>query len=184
MKLLGVILSGGKSSRMGTDKGLLHYQGKPLVQYAIDALNPVCDELVMSTNSLDYLKFGYQTIPDLIPGIGPIGGIFSVMKMLKAEYYLISSCDTPNVSHELAKALLNEKKQNQIVVPTHSGNKVEPLFALYSYDILGTLKDHIEKQNYKLMNLLDICQTYYLNVEESGMDNSMFKNINTQTDIN
>jgi molybdopterin-guanine dinucleotide biosynthesis protein A len=61
---------------MGQDKGLMPYKGKPLVEYVLEFLIPVCDEIVISSNSLDYLDFGHQTIPDIVPDIGPMGECF------------------------------------------------------------------------------------------------------------
>ena len=186
MKLLGVILSGGKSSRMGTDKGLLEYQGKPMVEYSIELLKSYCDELVISTNSLDYLEFGYQTIPDLIPDIGPIGGMFSVMTMLKADYYFFVSCDIPHSNNKLVSELLMHKGKAKAVVPRHSEGKIEPLYGVYSYEVLAIVKNQIEKENYKLMNLLEACETFYYDVLDEFMRENpvLFKNINNPKDVN
>lgn len=186
MKLLGVILSGGKSSRMGEDKGLIKYKDKPMVEYSIDLLKPICDEIVISTNSLDYIDFGFQTIPDLIPNIGPIGGIFSVMNMLKADYYLFVSCDMPNLSISVAEELVELKTKAEIIVPRHSEGKQEPLFAVYSFSVLEQIKKQIEKENYKLMDLLKVCNTDFYDVPNKllQVNSRMFENINTPKDVN
>ncbi len=185
MEILGVILAGGKSSRMGSDKGLVEFKSKPMAQYAIELLQPLCDELVISTGNVDYLQFGYQTIADLVPSCGPIGGMFSVMHSLPAKRYFFLSCDVPHIPSALAKEILTHKDKAEIVVPIHSQNRCEPLFGLYSKNVLPNLVRQIEKGNYKLLDLLKECNTYYLDVPEVGNAKTLylFKNVNTPGDV-
>lgn len=185
MEILGVILAGGKSSRMGTDKGLVEFRGKPLVKYAIDLLHPLCEEIVISTANVDYLQFGYQTIADLVPSCGPMGGMFSVMHSLPAKRYFFLSCDVPHLPSALAKEILLHQDNAEIIVPVHSQNRCEPLFGLYSRSVLPSLVRQIEQGNYKLQDLLKTCNTYYFNVPENLNANPLylFKNVNTPDDV-
>lgn len=185
MKLLGVILSGGKSSRMGTDKGLLEFKGKAMIEYSIDLLKPLCESLIISSNDKSYEKFGLPLVADVVQEIGPIGGIFSAMNEIKADYYFVVSCDMPLASKSFAKILVSNIGSKEVIVPCHSGGKVEPLFAIYSFSVLNKMKKQIELKNYKLMNLLEECETNYLDVPVELFKESpgMFKNVNTLKDI-
>lgn len=185
MNLLGVILSGGKSTRMGSEKGLMDYHGKPMIQYAIDLIEPFCVDIVISANTAVYLKFGYQIIPDLLPDIGPIGGIFSVMNMQKADSYFFISCDIPHASRKLAEELLKHIDKGDIIVPVHSDNKIEPLFAIYSSKVFPIVRNQIENEDYKLMDLLSLGNTYYHKVSDDFLkeNTGLFKNINTPRDV-
>jgi molybdenum cofactor guanylyltransferase len=185
VNILGVILSGGKSSRMGSEKGLVKYKGKALVEYSIGVLKPFCEEIVISTNSMDYSDFGYSTISDIVSGIGPMGGMFSVMHERKADNYFFIACDTPHLNIQMAKDLIKEISFADIVVPKHSGDKIEPLFGVYSSKVLAIIKKQIDSGNYKLMDLLKACNTYYYDLPDEQMKQNpdMFKNINKATDV-
>jgi molybdopterin-guanine dinucleotide biosynthesis protein A len=83
MKVSGYILAGGKSSRMGSDKGLLLIQSKPFVSYIFEALSNVCDSITVVTSNKEYNKLGFKTIQDSIPNKGPVGGLFTVLNYLR-----------------------------------------------------------------------------------------------------
>lgn len=181
-QILGTVLSGGKSSRMGRDKGLMNYKNKPLVAFAIDLLKHVTNQIVISTNDMQYKQFGYPLVPDLISNIGPIGGIYSVMKQTNTLYYMVIACDMPFASKELANKLLLHTSEADIVVPVHD-NKIEPLFGIYSREILSIIEQQINRNNYKLMRLLDCCNTKYLDINSfQKTDTDNFKNINSPED--
>ena len=79
MAFTGIVLAGGKSSRMGQDKALLDYQGKRLIDYAIELLTPVCSEILISTNQPGYENLGFQLIVDQYPDCGYIGGLHAAL---------------------------------------------------------------------------------------------------------
>jgi len=85
-KITGIILAGGKSSRMGMDKGFCALNGKPMVQYAIDILEQTCDSIIICSNNSDYELFDLPVIPDIIKDIGPMGGIYSGLKNSKTQW--------------------------------------------------------------------------------------------------
>jgi molybdenum cofactor guanylyltransferase len=180
--ILGTVLSGGKSSRMGKDKGLMHFRNQPLITYSISVLQKVTKDIVISTSELKYEQFGFPLIADLIPNIGPIGGLYSVMKQVESDKYFIVACDMPNTSESFAKELIQYCSHFDIVVPIHN-NTIEPLWGIYSRNILPIVEEQINKGDYKLINLLELCKTKYVEstyFPEIKTDN--FKNINTPKD--
>lgn len=182
MEITGVILSGGKSSRMGKDKGLMNFKGKPMMSYAISFFQSLTDNIIISTNDERYRKFGYKLIADSIPDLGPIGGFYSVIKKVESEYYFITACDMPYLSFKIAKKIISSIKGYDIAVPLYN-LKAEPLFCLYSRNILPVLEQQIDKGDYKLMNLLKICRTNYINIDELvNKENNPFDNINKPED--
>lgn len=77
----GIILAGGRSSRFGQDKGLYPWRGKPLAEHARDILMPNVPNLAISTNNQEaYAYLGLPLIPDLVPGCGPLGGMYSALR--------------------------------------------------------------------------------------------------------
>ena len=84
MDCTGIILAGGKSSRMGSDKGLLPYKGKPLVTYAIEVLRPLTDRIIIVGNNEAYKQFDCPLIPDEIADCGPPGRL---VFRFESQYY-------------------------------------------------------------------------------------------------
>ena len=76
ISISGFILAGGKSRRMGTDKALLVFQGKPLLEHMIGLIAPLCNKVFIGGQNSDYTSFGVEMIPDLYSDCGPIAGVF------------------------------------------------------------------------------------------------------------
>lgn len=184
-KLYGLVLSGGKSSRMGTDKGLMNLNGKPLIQYAIDFLKQFTDTILISTNNKAYDQFGYRLIHDQVQDIGPMGGIYSALKLSKPNHFFIVACDMTKFSFEIAAELIALKHKYDVVVPRLPGNRIEPLFGIYSKKIVHTIEQQIDKRNYKLTDLLGMTKTYYVDISEKQLIQQpfLFHNMNTPDDL-
>ena len=185
MNLTGIILCGGKSSRMGADKGLVNYKGKPLVQYSIELLQTYCDEVLLSCNNEDYKKFNLPLIPDEIKNIGPMGGIYSTLNSSNNEYCIIIGCDVPNINHNLINLLIhsNKLKEYDFIVPIHQG-KIEPLCAIYSKTVLNYIQQLIMVDNYKLQELLKKGRANFIDVQYLLDDQpDLFKNVNSLDDL-
>jgi len=185
--ITGIILTGGKSQRMGKEKGLCHFRGLMLVEYAIKTLLPLCDELILSANNKldEYRQFGYPVVSDILPDSGPIGGLYSGLLASKTELNLVISCDTPFVTTALFTELIKHINNFQSVVPIHETKFIEPLTACYKKSCLPIIKSQIETGHFKMTDLLDKLNTHYLEVNatlpEIGV--SMFHNLNTPEDL-
>ncbi len=90
-EITAFILSGGKSSRIGTDKALLSIEGKPLVQRLVELLDSIFSEVVISSNELDLYNFtGKKIVQDIYAGRGPLAGIHSALKYTNTKRNFIS----------------------------------------------------------------------------------------------
>ncbi len=154
-ELTGIILAGGKSSRMGKDKGLCEFNGKALVSYALETLKPLCGKMIISANHFPekYKQFGVPVISDEIKNIGPMGGIYTCLKHSTTRHNLVLSCDTPFVGTILLKHLLDHVQNEQVVAPAHHTFLIEPLSAYYATNVLDAIKQSINNNDYKLINL-------------------------------
>ena len=103
--ITGIILAGGKSTRMGTDKGFLLLNNKPFVQYSIDALQPLVSEIIIVSDNPDYDRFGLKRINDTIKDAGPVAGICSGLEASSTAYNLILSCDIPLITSKILQKL-------------------------------------------------------------------------------
>ena len=129
--ITGIILSGGKSSRMGTNKGLLLYNEKPFTQYSIDALAPFTSEIIIVSNYKNYDVFGLKRVNDLFEEAGPLAGIYSGLKHSRTDYNLVLSCDIPLITSGIINQLVENFDSNFDVIQVESNHKTMPLIAMY-----------------------------------------------------
>jgi molybdopterin-guanine dinucleotide biosynthesis protein A len=110
VRVAAVILAGGQGRRMGgADKGLIEYQGRPLIEWALAALAPQVDELVISANrNLEiYAAYGHRVLPDTLPDFpGPLAGVLAALQAVAADWLQVVPCDTPHLPADLATRLL------------------------------------------------------------------------------
>lgn len=115
-KVSGVVLAGGQARRMQQqDKGLVLFNGRPLVSYALTALEPLVDEVLISANRNQalYSRFGYPVLGDNRPGFdGPLAGILAAMQSARNSLLLVTPCDSPLInSMHLERLLLGLQKE-------------------------------------------------------------------------
>ncbi len=184
-KITGIVLSGGKSSRMKTDKGLVSVFGKALIQYTIDNLSPVCNEILISSNADGYEKFGYEVIKDEIKDIGPVGGLYSCLKKSSNDLNIVLSCDTPLVSKDILQCLLSKFEGHKATVPWYEKDYYEPLCALYTKEFVQVLKQAIEIKNHKLPLIYTNTEVKKIPIEDHPdcFTEQSFFNVNSMDDI-
>lgn len=185
MSVTGIVIAGGKSSRMGAEKGLQLLAGKPLIGYALETLASVCSNILISSNSDAYATMGYEIVADEITDIGPIGGLYSALKQSKTEQNLILSCDLPFVNSELLLYLLQKSEGYRIVVPWQEGNHYEPLCAFYNKLIVPDIEENIKLGNHKLSNFFQKIKTNKLIINDKlpFYSDSLFFNVNAPTEL-
>ena len=180
----GYILAGGKSSRMGTDKGLLLIEGKAMIEYVIEQMPPIFDKLVIVSNNPEYEKFGLKVIPDLIKDIGPAGGIYTALNHSDSQLNFMVSCDMPFVTQEAIAFIVKNADENQIVLLENQG-KLEPLFGVYSKECEEKWLQLIQQGKFKLQDMVLHFKVKTIPVENNEIfAASFFKNINTKEDFN
>lgn len=127
------IQAGGQSSRMGEDKALKSFLGRPLIQRVVDRLSPIADELIVTTNRPeDYAFLGLRLISDLKPGRGALGGLYTAVASASHPMVGVVACDMPFASPALLEAagrLLVEEEADVVIAKTDDG--YEPLHAVY-----------------------------------------------------
>jgi len=180
----GVVLAGGKSRRFGRDKGLYPFRGKPLVKHALDILQPLCDEVLISTNDPEsYKSFGVKTITDIYTDCGPLGGIHSGLTHADGDLIALIPCDTPFVPPALYTYLLDHAGNRQAIIPTH-GKYVEPMCAIYAKNCLGHIEQAISKKRYKILDALKTAEVSFINVEgQAFFEPDIFHNINYKENL-
>lgn len=177
------ILAGGKSSRMGEDKGLLILNKKPIVQHVIEEANKIFENIFIISNNLEYKKFGLPVIGDLVFNAGPAGGIYTALKHSNCEINFVVSCDMPFVTKNGFEFLINNLSEYEVVLPLHN-EKIEPLFAIYSKKCSEFWKLELDKGVYKLQDIISKFNSLKLDVDTNSIFNvDFFFNINRKEDF-
>ena len=179
--ITAIILSGGKSSRMGQDKGLIKIKDKPMVQYAIEAVKPFCEHIMLLSNQVDYDVFGVDVYTDKVKDIGPMGGIYTGLKESKTDLNLVLTCDSPFVDETIVEGLINDY-QNGIdaFYCNYAANKY-PLTAIYSKRILPKIEAAIAAKNYRVRDLFNTANSKPYELSLSNYEKLL--NVNTTEEL-
>lgn len=138
-EITGVLLSGGKSQRMNSNKALLKLDGLTLVEHIHAMMKSVFEKVVISTNNPEEYNFiDAEKITDLYPGFGPLAGIHSAVSKLNALKIFIVSTDLIFLQPSVIRFLIDYKTDEPIVVPKANG-KVHFMCGLYDSGIKNTL---------------------------------------------
>lgn len=148
------IQAGGASSRMGEDKALKPFLGRALVQRVIERLTPVADELIVTTNRPDDYRFlDLRLVPDLKPGRGALGGLYTAIASASRPIVAVVACDMPFASASLLQAgsrILVEEDVDVVIPKSEAG--YEPLHAIYRRETcLPAIEAAIDADQWKVI---------------------------------
>ena len=133
--LYGLVLAGGKSQRMGKDKGAIDYHGKAQREYAADLLSLFCEETFISCRAeqMGALETNYPLLPDTFEGLGPFGAIVSAFREHPNQAWLVVACDLPLLDKESLEALVNSRNASKTATAFNSpvNEFPEPLIAIW-----------------------------------------------------
>lgn len=180
-KVTGVILAGGKNSRMGADKGLLVVNGKRIVERAIEAMKAEVDEIFIISNGNNYDYLGYKVYSDIIKDSGPMGGIFTALSYTETDKNFVVSCDMPFISKELVGFIVENSEGCEIAIPEH-GEKLEPLCAVYDRSCRDGFEALLQRKELKLLDALRHFKVKHIPIPEGFSIENCFENINTPTE--
>lgn len=141
-----IILSGGKSKRMGQDKGFLTFKGKVFIEIILEKLKNYFSYLILAAGeSSDYDRYRdyAKVVGDIYPGRGPLGGIYTGLYFSPSEINFILPCDNPFFRMRLLKYLLKSSLNKDICICKFAG-KLQPLFGVYKKSLLVELEDFIK----------------------------------------
>lgn len=181
----GILLAGGKSRRMGREKGTLSLAGRKLYEYPLRVMESICDEILISSCNQNDIDFPHPVLCDEVEGLGPLGGILTCLKQAKHELNLVLSYDMPLVSKPLAAYLLDQSGDCDMVVPGMRPERPEPLCAFYRKSLIPVMEAQIEKQEYAVHKLIPLVNSSFVLIEE-GMpffQPDLFLNINRPDDL-
>ena len=180
----GIILAGGKSLRMGADKGLVRYRGRYLIEHAIDYMSDYCTEMVISTHNPAYRQFGYRCIPDIHRNIGPLGGIHAALKQINNTTALITACDIPEIDRQVLHQLCMCSDKYACVYLQDKDEIIQPLPLSLHGNLIDLLNGQINDGNLSIHEFIRKCAELPEIETKVIYINNPLKNINFAGDLN
>jgi len=180
--MTGIVLSGGESRRMGTNKAVLRLAGLPLIEHVLHALRQVANRIIIVTNDPElYAGYDALVVEDAIDCRGPLTGIYSGLMHSSEEYNFVAACDMPFLNPKLIAYLSGLSSGYDIVVPS-VGGQVEPLHAIYSKGLIPVIQQHLQNNKRRVQGIFSEARVRYVTAEEIDRfdpEQRSFMNLNT-----
>jgi molybdopterin-guanine dinucleotide biosynthesis protein A len=181
----GIVLCGGKNSRMGVNKAFLPVGGREIIQRLLDCLMPILPEIILVTNEPHaYTHLGLKTVCDLIPARGPLSGIHAGLVFSKNFYNLVLACDMPFINAKLVRYLVAKAQGYDLAVP-RLAQGLEPLVAVYAKTCLPVIEKNLTNGRLKVVDFYAGLRVNCLSQAEIQQvtTSDVFFNINTPADL-
>jgi len=186
MSISALVLCGGKSTRMGTDKALRLIAGKPLLAHVLGVLEPLFDDIVLSVGPVArYDEFGKRTVCDELLGVGPLAGLHAGLRAVRHEAALVVACDMPLVNPRIVGLLIDRLHDFDCVVPRVAG-EYEPMLAVYRRTCVPAIEAALAAGRRRMIGFLDsvrVCVPDEADLRELEADLASLNNVNTPADF-
>ena len=182
----GIILAGGKSSRMAMDKAILTVRTRPVITEVMDILSSVVRDILIVTNQPEtFVDFHLRTVRDLIAGKGPLGGLYTGLSVSRTDLNFVVACDMPFVNPDFVRYMLDASRGFDAVVP-ETVQGLEPLHAIYSKNCLAPVLEQLRAGDLKVQSLFSTIHASYVRadeIERFDPARQMFVNMNTEREF-
>jgi molybdenum cofactor guanylyltransferase len=165
--LTGAVLAGGKGRRMGgAVKGQLDVGGIAIVERIIKRLDQCCSRTVIVANDPEpYRTYGRDIYPDIVPGSGSLGGIYTALSVATTEFVFVCACDMPFVAADLVRHLVRRIDDCDAVIP-RDARGVQPMHGVYRRRTLPKLEVQLRGGDLKVEHFIESIGALVLTVEE------------------
>jgi len=182
----GVVLAGGRSSRYGENKALVKLDGVSLIERVLCAVEAIFHRVVVITNTPD--DYAFLEVPmfeDLVKGLGPLGGIYTGLKVIKDPAGFFVACDMPFLNPRLIRYMVGLRDDFDVVVPKVSG-KIEALHGLYTTRCVDSIERLIRTGTYQVFRFFSSVSVRFVTDDEVRIWDprlGSFLNINTPVEL-
>lgn len=182
--ITAIILAGGKSIRMKQEKGLMLFKEKMLVEYVIDTIKKITNDIIIITANPDYRQFGFPCFEDELKDRGPLGGIYTGLVHSTSQKNLFVGCDMPFLSEKLLTELANNCGDEDVLLTEHKG-LAEPLCSVYDKNCVVHIRNLLEKNQLKITDALMGLNLRVISFDkEDWFSGNEFANINSIEELN
>jgi len=188
--ITGIILAGGKSTRIGANKPRLKIGNSHLIDRVLGTLSQFTSSILIVTSG-DPVSVAKSDTPrarivkDIYPGKGPLGGIYTGLMYAETSYSIVVGCDMPFLNSDLIKYLIDGASNFAAVAPK-IGWMIQPLHAIYSKGCVPSIEALIRQDQLQIIKLFNLVNTRYITekeIDQFDPDHLSFLNINTEGDL-
>ena len=154
-KITGIILSGGKSIRMGENKAFIQIEGVPIIKRIYDLFKELFQEVIIVTNQKElFSNFDSKIYSDLIPSKGALGGLYTGIFFSSFHHSFCVACDMPFIKKTLVQYLIEDMDDEDVIVP-RTKDGLQPLHAIYSKNCVDPIRKSIDEGKSKIIDIYD-----------------------------
>ena len=184
--MTGIILAGGRNTRIGTNKAFLEINGARLIDLIITIFQGIFEEIIVVTNSpLSYLDQNVTIVTDILENKGALGGLYTGLFFASSQRAFVCACDMPFLDGHFIEYMIEHCADYDVVVP-YSGDGLQPLHAIYGKKCLPAMLNHLLHDRLKIIDLYKGLKILTIKEDIIGsfeMGRKMFQNINTHADL-
>ncbi|MGN7415054.1 molybdenum cofactor guanylyltransferase [Paenibacillus sp. SAF-068] len=166
----GIILAGGLSSRMGTNKAMLELNGSVVLEHVTEAMRPAVSRIIVAggPNVTTYGDMGYDCVQDYYPGKGPLAGLHAALEASDTDWNLVCACDMPLLQTSFLGSIKKLAEMNDsysAIVPVVDG-RIHPLAGAYHKRVLPDLEQRLNQDHLRVTRWLEEIGCRYIEAEE------------------
>jgi molybdopterin-guanine dinucleotide biosynthesis protein A len=181
------ILAGGRSTRMGTDKAFVDYDGRTLLARVLDLAGSVTSDVRIVGNTEKFAPFA-PVVEDVFRDRGPLGGIHAALRASLTELNVMLAVDTPFVSRAFLQYLISQSRAapGATVVVPRGGGGWQPLCAIYRREFAGAAETALLAGRNRIDPLFNVVRTRVIEeqeLEDAGFSPAIFRNLNTPEEL-
>lgn len=181
------ILAGGLSSRMGSNKAFARVGGQPIIERIIGRVKRLGDEMFIVTNTpAEYAHLWLPMHADVIPGKGPLGGLYTAISVAKFSYVLAVSCDQPFLNTDLLQSLIDQREGYDVVVPLAQDGYPQSMHAIYGKGCLDAIRRNLDADKLKMIGFFPDVRVLEVSgetIDRFDPQRRSFINVNSPDDL-
>jgi len=169
-KATAIIMAGGASQRMGTDKSMLPLKDRSIIENICEQLHGSFQQILISANDTDkYAFLGFEIVRDRVSNQGPLMGIACALEASANELNFVIACDIPHIRLSFIRRMLSQAAQGcaDVVIPINPDGHYEPLYAVYRKNVAAVMKEALSRKRRKLTDILAQCEVEYVETKAS-----------------
>lgn len=184
--MTGVILAGGKNSRIGTNKAFLVVHGTRIIDRTVGIFKDIFAEVIIVTNEpLAYLDQNVTIVTDILPDKGALGGLYTGLFFASHNRVFVCACDMPFIDKKFIEYMISQGGSYDVVSPD-AGDGLQPMHAIYDKKCLPEMKSLLDQGKLKITALYKTGRTFTIRgdiIDTFDSGKKMFLNVNTYDDL-